>query len=390
MSVSCWIRHLRNLRNLWTSYSRDECRASLGDAKCEGAFLKFESHVAVDKAVVGPGRPCLVIAEAGVNHNGSPELAAKLVDAACAAKADAVKFQTFVPEAVVSPYAPKAEYQKQATGSGESQLEMVRKLALSREAHRDLAAHCRRRDILFLSTPFDAESADFLDTLEVPAFKLPSGEVTNLPFLQHVARKGKPLLLSTGMATLDEVKAAVATIGDAGNFRLVLLHCVSNYPALASEANLSAMKTMAQAFGVPVGYSDHVMGNDVALAAVAMGACVIEKHFTLDRSLPGPDHQASATPDELAALVRSIRAVESAVGDGRKQPALRERETAAVARRSLVAARDLMAGTVLDEAAIAILRPGTGLAPALLPQILGRRLARSVPAGALLGLEMLE
>lgn len=338
---------------------------------------------------IGPGLPCVVIAEAGVNHNGSPELALQLVDVAAAAGADIVKFQTFKPEEVSSPLAPKAEYQVQNTGTSESQLEMGRKLELPAEAFREIERHCRARGIVFLSTPFDKGSADFLDTLNVVAFKIPSGEITNLPFLTHVARKGKPLIMSTGMSNLEEVATAVETVKAAGNRDLVLLHCVSNYPAAPASVNLRAMKTLEDAFQVPVGYSDHTTGIEVALAAAALGACVVEKHFTLDRNMPGPDHPASLEPAELTAMVQGIRAVQSALGDGRKQPVPEELDTAAVARRSLVAACDLRAGTQLTEAMIAILRPGTGLPPAALPQLVGRRLCCDVSAGILFTMEML-
>jgi N,N'-diacetyllegionaminate synthase len=337
---------------------------------------------------VGVGEPCFIIAEAGVNHNQSLERARELVDVALQAHADAVKFQTFKPERVCSPLAPKATYQLQTTSTEESQLEMGKKLELPFEAFHDLQSYCKSKGILFLSTPFDCESADFLAELRVPAFKIPSGEITNLPFVEHIARKGCPLILSTGMSTLDEVRKAVETIRATGNEQLVLLQCVSNYPAQSSSINLRAMHTMAEAFGVPVGYSDHTRGIEIAIAAVAMGACVVEKHFTINRDLPGPDHRASLEPDELASLVRSIRNVEAALGDGNKRPALEEANTAAVARRSLVAARYIAAGTVLTEDLVAILRPGTGLPPAMRPQLVGRRTRHDIEAGTMLTLDM--
>lgn len=338
---------------------------------------------------VGEGCPCFVIAEAGVNHNGSLERARVMIAAAAAAGCDAVKFQTFRADALVTREAPKARYQQEATGTGESQYEMLRRLELDADAHEALQACCHEHGVLFLSTPFDEASADLLERLEVPAFKLPSGELTNLPLLQHVARKGRPVLLSTGMATLDEVGEAVAAIRAVAAPGLVLLHCVSNYPASPGSSNLRAMRTMAEAFGVPVGYSDHTLGGEVALAAMALGACVIEKHFTLDRSLPGPDHQASMEPDELTALVRGIRIVESALGSGRKEPSAEEADTAAVARKSLVAAAAIPAGAALTADSIAIRRPGTGLAPALKPALIGRVAREAIPAGTLLSLEML-
>lgn len=349
----------------------------------------MEAAIQLGGRQVGGGAPCLLIAEAGVNHNGSLELAHKLVEAAQAAGADAVKFQTFRSEQVISPLAVKAAYQAATTGAAESQLEMVKKLELPFAAFRELAEDCRARRILFLSTPFDYESADALEAQGVPAFKVPSGEITNLPFLEHLAGKGKPLIVSTGMSTLDEVRAAVETLRRAGARELVLLHCVSNYPAQPAGANLRAMLTLRDAFHVPVGFSDHTLGTEVALAAVALGACVIEKHLTLDKSLPGPDHRASLEPEEFAALVRGVRAVEAALGDGVKRPMPEERNVAEVARRSLVAARRLPAGTLLAEADIAILRPGIGLPPALRSQLVGRRLRQDLEAGALFTLEML-
>ncbi|AIE86637.1 N-acetylneuraminate synthase [Fimbriimonas ginsengisoli] len=330
---------------------------------------------------------CLFIAEAGVNHNGDLALAVELIDAAKAAGADAVKFQSFKTDQLVTRSAAKADYQKRSTDAEESQFEMVRRLELSEEAHEQLIQRCKDVGIQFMSTPFDEESAAMLARLGVPCYKLPSGEVTNLPFLRHVAGYGVPIILSTGMSTLAEVDQAVQAILETGNDRLALLHCVSNYPADPADVNLRAMHTMDTAFGLPVGYSDHTTGFEVTLAAVALGARIIEKHFTLDRNLPGPDHKASLEPDEIAAAVRGVRVVESALGTGRKVPAASEANTASVARRSLVAARDLPAGTRLSEADIAILRPGTGLPPAMLPHLVGMTLSHPVSAGDLFRLD---
>jgi N-acetylneuraminate synthase len=346
-------------------------------------------HVEVELRKIGPGYPCFIIAEAGVNHNGDVELARRLVDVAVEAGADAVKFQTFRAEQLVTPDAPKANYQLQATSGAESQFEMLRRLELSPEAHRELFKYCRQRGILFMSAPFDEECADFLEDLGMLVYKIPSGEITNLPFLAHVARKGKPIIVSTGMSTMDEVKVAVRTIEKAGNKNFVLLHCVSAYPANPADANLQAMHTMSTEFNVPVGYSDHTPGIEVALAAVALGACVIEKHITLDRSLPGPDHQASLEPDELGVLVRGVRSVEKALGHGRKEPAPSEADIAAVARKSLVAARDIPPGTVLAEDDVAIKRPGTGLSPALRHRLVGRTARTDIAAGTVLTWELL-
>ncbi len=345
--------------------------------------------VLIGARAVGPGLPCLVIAEAGVNHNGSLDMALRLVDAAAEAGADIVKFQTFNSEEVVTPLAPKADYQVQNTGTTESQLDMIKKLELPDDAFRTIQGRCREHGIAFLSTPFDHRSADLLEEMGVEAFKIPSGEITNHPFLSHIARKGKPLIMSTGMSKLEEVTAAVDVIYAAGNTELVLLHCVSSYPAVPSSVNLRAMKTLEQRFNVPVGYSDHTEGLSIPLGAVALGACLVEKHFTLDRKLPGPDHRASLEPRELAAMVKGIREVQSALGDGVKRPVAEELSTAAVARRSLVAAHDLQAGTVLTENMVVIRRPGTGLPPSDLTRILGRQLKRDIPAGHLFTLEML-
>jgi N-acetylneuraminate synthase len=356
-------------------------------------ILIIETHmmhsIRLANHTLGPGFPCFIIAEAGVNHNGDPDLARQLVEVAVQAGANAVKFQTFKAERIVTSSAPKAEYQKTTTSAAESQYEMLRRLELSEIMHRDLMAICQQQDILFLSTPFDEDSADMLQALDIAAFKVPSGEITNLPLLAHIARKQQPMILSTGMAHLGEVDEAVRTIRQMGNEQLILLHCVSNYPADPADANLRAMQTMATAFHAPVGYSDHTPGIEVSLAAVALGACVIEKHFTLDRSLPGPDHRASLEPDELIALVRGIRTVEAALGSGLKQPARSEANTAAVARKSLVAASDSPAGRVLTREAVAIRRPGTGLPPSVLPHLLGRTVRIDITAGSLLELGML-
>jgi len=340
--------------------------------------------------LIGNNHPCFIIAEAGVNHNGHLKMALQLVDAAVAAKADAIKFQTFKAEEVISFAAPKAIYQQRTTDAGESQLEMARNLQLSYEQFHEIKAYCDKNGILFLSTPFDNDSADFLDKLGVPAFKISSGEVTNYPFLKHIASKGKSLILSTGMSYLGEVEQALRVIYVADNRKVILLHCVSNYPADPADTNLRAMQTMVTAFGVPVGYSDHTLGIEVALAAVALGACVVEKHFTLDRTLPGPDHGSSLEPNELSALVKGIRTVEVALGHGRKEPTVSEANTAAVARRSLVAACDIPLMTVLTEQHIAIKRPGTGLPPSMREYLVGKKSRTFVPADTPLSLELFE
>lgn len=338
------------------------------------------------------GRPdrAFIIAEAGVNHNGSLQTALRLVDAAARSGADAVKFQTFRADDVAAASAPKARYQRRNTSSDESQLEMIRRLELPQSAFRTIAARCKKRGIVFLSTPFDFQSADFLVGIGVPAIKIPSGEITNLPFLRHLGGKRLPVILSTGMSTLAEVRIAIAALRSSGARKIALLHCVSNYPASPGDANIRAMKTMADAFDLPVGYSDHTEGIEVSLAAAALGATILEKHFTLSRAMPGPDHKASLTVEELRRLVRGVRTVEAALGHGRKQPTLSEEDTARVARRSIVTARSLPAGARVDREALAILRPGTGISPARLEDVIGRRARIDIPAGTLVDFKMLR
>ena len=352
-------------------------------------ILEVENQgILIGERKVGKGEPCFIVGEAGVNHNGNIELARELVDAAVDAGCNAVKFQTFKSERVSSSLAPKALYQMQATAAEESQLEMIKKLELPFDAFRELHRYCRDQGITFLSTPFDYESADFLAELPVPAFKIPSGEITNLFFLEHIARKGRPLIVSTGMATMSEVAIAVEAIRAIGNRKMSLLQCVSNYPAKASSMNLRAMRTLEESFGVAVGLSDHTVGTEVAFAAVALGACIIEKHFTLSHELPGPDHRASLEPQDLTRLVKGIRNIEAALGDGVKTPAAEELNTSDVARRSLVAAKFIPAGAVLTADMVDILRPGTGLPPTMRAQVLGRHVHHDIEPGTLLRLDM--
>ena len=347
-------------------------------------MAELDQEFDIGGRMVGHGHPCFIIAEAGVNHNGDMDMARKLVEVAAEARADAIKFQSFRAEKVVSRSAPKAEYQLKTTDATESQEQMLRKLELSPEAHVELQAHCKEVGLQFISTAFDIESVDLLAELGVPVFKIPSGEVNNLPFLDHVARKGKPVILSTGMSYLDEVEQAMRVMHSAGCQRMVVLHCVSNYPADSADVNLRAMETIAAGLDVPVGYSDHTLGIHVPLAARAMGACVIEKHFTLDRKLPGPDHPASLEPDELAEMVKGIRAVESALGHGRKEPADSELNNRQVVRRSLAAMIDLAPGEVLTANMLTQLRPGTGIAPTFMDQVIGRTLRHPRRSGELL------
>jgi N,N'-diacetyllegionaminate synthase len=352
-------------------------------------MVRMVASVQIAGKSIGPGHPCFLIAEIGVNHNGDRATAFRLIDAAMNAGADAVKFQTFEAKRLVTQNAPKAAYQLKSGSVKESQLDMLKRLQLSKEDHQSINDYCRAQGIMFLSTPFDASCSDFLETLGVPAFKIASGELTDLALIRHIAAKRKPLIISSGMATLDEVEAAIRTVSEAGNKQVILLHCVSNYPAEPSEVNLRVIPQMAQHFKIPVGYSDHTLGTDIAVAAVALGACVIEKHLTLDRTGPGPDHRASLEPTEFSALVKAARRVETALGHGRKEPAPSEIEMARIARKSLVAACDIPAGASLKAEWLIAQRPGTGLSPAFLDKLIGRKAKRNIPTGTLLNEEML-
>lgn len=347
--------------------------------------------------------PVYVIAEAGVNHNGSLDLACQLIDAAATAGADAVKFQTFRSTSVISRFAVKAEYQINNTGADESQLEMVRKLEFGAAEHAALIEHCVRRNIQFLSTPFDLESVVLLTrTFNLPRLKIPSGEITNLPLLLAVGRSGRPLIMSTGMAEMQEIEAALAVLAFAFSApsnehpdqtkldaayrdpaalaavrsRVVLLHCTTEYPAPFADVNLRAMDAMAERFRLPVGYSDHTVGIAIPVAAAARGAVVIEKHITLDRNLPGPDHVASIEPDELADMVRMIRQTEQSLGDGRKRAMPSEQKNIDVARKSLVAARNIARGELFSEENLTTKRPGSGVSAMRYYEFLGRTARR--------------
>ena len=329
-------------------------------------------------------QPVFFIAEAGVNHNGDLDLALRLVDVARAAGADAVKFQTFTTEKVIAIDAPLAEYQK-ANAGAPSAVEMLKGFELPQNDFARIADHCSAVGIEFMSSPFDLDSARFLAGIGMTKFKLASGEITHAAFVKGVAaiaaEVGGSVILSTGMSTLDEVAEAVGWIEAGGNPPLTILHCVSNYPAPAKDANLRAMDTLAEAFGRPIGWSDHTLGDAVSLAAVARGAMVVEKHFTLDNALAGPDHAMSMDPDGLERLIAGIRTVEASLGDGIKRPVEAEREIMTVARRSLHAARDIEKGAALIEADLVALRPGDGLSAAKQGEIVGKAATRAIPAG---------
>jgi N,N'-diacetyllegionaminate synthase len=328
----------------------------------------------------------LIIAEAGVNHNGDLGLAKQLIDVASEAGVDLVKFQTFNADRQVTRAAKKADYQIQNTDSKESQHEMLRRLELTEDMHHELIVHCAARKIGFFSSGFDIESVDLLLSLGQDQIKIPSGEITNLPYLRHIGRLGKVVILSTGMATLGEIEAAIDVLEQAGTPRasMTVLHCTTEYPTHMAEVNLRAMQSIHKAFGVAVGYSDHTPGIEVAIAAVALGASVIEKHFTLDRTLPGPDHKASLEPQELKAMVIAIRNIEQAVGDGIKRPCPSEIKNMAVARKSIVAARPIHPGEVFSEDNLVVKRPGTGLSPMLWDTVIGQRATRSYAADDLI------
>ena len=319
-----------------------------------------------------------IIAEAGVNHNGSIEIAKKMVEVAKECGADAIKFQTFKAEKVISRYAPKAEYQKQTTGEPDSQLEMVKKLELSFDDFVALKEYCDKLNIMFLSTPFDFESIDFLNDLGLEIFKIPSGEITNLPYLEKIGKLGKKVILSTGMADLGEIEDALDILISCGTKKenITVLHCNTEYPTPYEDVNLLAMLTIKEAFKVKVGYSDHTLGIEIPIAAVALGASVIEKHFTLDRNMQGPDHKSSLDPNELKAMVKAIRNVEKALGDGIKKPSPSEIKNKIIVRRSIVAKRNIKRGEIFNEENITVKRPATGISPMRWYEILGKTATR--------------
>lgn len=314
----------------------------------------------------------LIIAEAGVNHNGNFEIAKQLVDKAVEAGADIVKFQTCKAENVISRYADKAEYQKVTTGEADSQLEMVRKLMLTYEEYGKLKEYCDEKGITFLSTAFDLPSVDYLHSIGMKMWKIPSGEITNLPLLIKIAQLHEPIIMSTGMSELSEVGDAVKVLKENGVGDITLLHCTTEYPAPYADVNLKAMETMKEAFGLPVGYSDHTKGLEIPIAAVARGACVIEKHFTLSREMEGPDHKASIEPDELKQMVSSIRNVEAAIGDGVKKVSASEMKNKDIARKSIIAKTAIRSGEVFSEENITTKRPGSGINPMRWFELLGK------------------
>jgi len=323
-----------------------------------------------------------IIAEAGVNHNGDIAVAKQLIDVAAQSGADYVKFQTFNTNKVISRTAPKADYQRQTTSADESQYDMVKRLELSEEDHHTLIAHCKRKDIKFLSTAFDEDSVGLLDKLDIDFFKIPSGEITNKPYLQKIASKKKPVIISTGMATLDEIKAALDIIVEKGILKkdIIVLHCNTEYPTPYKDVNLRAMNTIAKKLGFQVGYSDHTPGIEVPIAAVAMGAVCIEKHFTLDRNMKGPDHKASLEPNELIAMISGIRIIEEALGCDIKQPSESERKNIVIARKSIYAAKALKCGHIIQKEDLQMMRPGNGISPMDIDRVIGKRPIKDLPS----------
>lgn len=346
-------------------------------------------EIEINGRKIGPGHDCFIIAEAGVNHNGEMVLAHRLIDAAKSAGADAVKFQAFVTEELVTARAPKADYQKATTGSGGEQYQMLKALELSAKQQREIKNHCDEAGIVYLCTPYDYPSADLLHKLNVPAFKIASTDTTNIPFLSYLAQFQRPVILSTGLSSLAEVEAAVDSLADIKG-SVALLHCTSEYPAPPEQANLRAMQTLSRSFGMPAGFSDHTAGIGLSPMAVAAGACLLEKHFTLDRNLPGPDHRASVEPSELAELVRLVRLTEMAMGDGIKRQMPCEIVNKQRMQKSLVARRDLKAGHVLADADLICKRPATGLAPSFWAQVVGKRAAKDIAADSVLTLASID
>ncbi|MBQ4531291.1 MAG: N-acetylneuraminate synthase [Lachnospiraceae bacterium] len=322
----------------------------------------------------------IIIAEAGVNHNGSFETAKQMVDVAKAAGVDYIKFQTFVSEKLVSINAKMAEYQEQNTGKKESQLSMLKKLELSQKEFEELKAYCEEKEIGFLSTPFDLESIEFLNNLGMDFFKIPSGEITNYPYLVKIARTGTDVVMSTGMCEMEEIEQAVEVLKKNGTKNISLLHCNTEYPTPYEDVNLKAMDTLAEVFQVSVGYSDHTQGIEVPIAAVARGAVVIEKHFTLDKNMEGPDHKASLEPKELQEMVKAIRNIEKALGNGEKRPSGSEKKNIAVARKSIVASKNIKKGEVFTENNLTVKRPGDGISPMLWEEIIGKAAKRDFEA----------
>jgi N,N'-diacetyllegionaminate synthase len=345
--------------------------------------------VKIGNRLLGEGEPTFIVAEVGVNHNGSVVLAKKLIDAAQDAGADAVKIQAFKTEKIVTKYAEKTSYQKENTGSKKSQYDMLKKLELEDKEIEELCSYAKERNIVFFSSVFDKESVDLLNKLKVPAFKIASGEITNFPLLRYVAEKKTPIILSTGMSTVGEVEEALEVIREKGSVDIILLHCVTSYPAKTEEANLKVIDVWQNSFGLPIGFSDHTLGIAAPIAAVALGAVLIEKHFTLDKNMPGPDHRASLEPNEFKEMVDAIRDVEKALGDGVKKLTEEEERIKKVVRRSIVAKVNISKGKVITEDMLDIKRPGTRLEPRYLNKVIGMKAKKDIKADELMTFDKL-
>ena len=345
-----------------------------------------ESHITIRGRSVGPGRPCYIIAEAGSNHNRDLQTALQLIEVAAEAGADAVKFQTYTAEGLYSRHTPTMSYLDEdgLLSPGESVWDLIKRIEIPWEWHRDLAAHADARGIDFLSTPFEEDAVDLLEELAIPAYKIASYEITHLPLIERCARTGRPVLLSTGMASLGDIERAMDTANSAGGREILLMHCAINYPPRFEDLNMQAIGTLAQAFDVPVGWSDHTMGHTADVVAVALGACAIEKHFTLSRDQEGPDHPFALEPDELAAMVTAIREAEASLGSTVKRVTDAESEMFRLGRRSLVAATDLPEGHSLAASDIAVKRPGYGIPVDAMQYVVGRTLRRPVEADEVL------
>ncbi len=336
------------------------------------------------------GPRTFIIAEAGVNHNGDIDLAKELIDEAVKTEVDAIKFQTFVTEELVTDYAPKADYQQETTTNDESQYEMIKKLELSFEAFKELKIHAENQNLLFISTPFDVQSVEYLIKLKVPAFKVGSGDMNNIILLERITKEKKPILLSTGMATLDEISEIFHFLEQQGVRELLLFHCVTNYPAPYSSLNLRVISTLKRLFDVPIGFSDHSLGIRIPELAVASGACAIEKHFTLDKTLPGPDHKASLEPEELKEMVKRIRFTDEVLGSSEKIINAQERQIRIAARKSIVAIKDIPEGAILTQDDLGVKRPGNGISPLFLNKIIGKKTKQIIQKDRQFSWEMLD
>lgn len=350
----------------------------------------MQQEIIIGNKTISEHSPVFIIAEGGVNHNGDLEMARKLLEEAAVCGVDCVKFQTFKAERVVTKNAPKAQYQMGTTDKAESQLAMLEKIELKPEHHVELKKHAEKLGMIFLSTPYNFEDIDFLESIGVLAYKAASGQIVELPFLRKIAKTHKPIFLSTGMATIAEIDSALKVIYREGNDKVVLLQCTTNYPSRTEDANLRVIQTFRSAFDMLTGYSDHTIGDEAAIAAVALGAKVIEKHFTLDKNLPGPDHSSSMTPEELKSLVEKVRRTESALGSAQKEPAEVERENVIGMRRSIVASRDIRSGEMISEDNITFKRPATGLSPQFYDIIIGKKAAKDISSDELLQMDMIK